>query len=116
MMLAGKQDSIDEYVHQREANPREVENLHHDLLIQVTRFFREPESYAAMRKTVFPARRRGPHRPRRGHDHRVRLPGPRDGARVTLRWDSRSLDTSASSRAIVARLPLTVGLAMRARD
>lgn len=35
-------------------NPEEAKHLHDDILIHVTRFFREPESFAALRDTVFP--------------------------------------------------------------
>ena len=35
-------------------SPREVENLYRDILIHVTRFFREPDSFDALKKLVFP--------------------------------------------------------------
>ncbi|OIP77372.1 MAG: hypothetical protein AUK48_04080 [Oscillatoriales cyanobacterium CG2_30_44_21] len=35
-------------------NPAEVENLYHDILINVTSFFREPNSFVALKELVFP--------------------------------------------------------------
>ena len=34
--------------------PEEAQRLYQDILIHVTRFFREPESFAALRSQVFP--------------------------------------------------------------
>ena len=36
-------------------SPGEVESLHRDILIHVTGFFREPESFTVLRETVLPA-------------------------------------------------------------
>ena len=35
-------------------NPSEVEALHHDVLISVTSFFRDPEAFETLKETVFP--------------------------------------------------------------
>jgi two-component system CheB/CheR fusion protein len=43
------------YVRLLESNPEEVRNLYRDLLIHVTRFFREPESFEAIAKQVMPS-------------------------------------------------------------
>jgi len=47
--------AVDDYVRLLASNPTEVLNLYRDLLIHVTRFFREPESFDALARTVFPA-------------------------------------------------------------
>jgi two-component system CheB/CheR fusion protein len=46
---------VGEYVQMLRSNPAEVLNLYRDLLIHVTRFFREPESFEAIARIVFPA-------------------------------------------------------------
>jgi two-component system, chemotaxis family, CheB/CheR fusion protein len=43
------------YIRLLESNPGEVRSLYQDLLIHVTRFFREPDSFAALASHVFPA-------------------------------------------------------------
>jgi two-component system CheB/CheR fusion protein len=53
-MLLQKAPDTDAYVKLLEDDPAEVQNLYQDLLIQVTRFFREPESYVALVDKVFP--------------------------------------------------------------
>ena len=40
-----RMDDVDAYIAHLEQTPLEVVNLHNDLLIHVTRFFREPESF-----------------------------------------------------------------------
>ncbi len=56
--------SITEYGGMVERDPAEAKALSEDLLIHVTGFFRDPEVFAALRRTVFPAllaqRREGP--------------------------------------------------------
>lgn len=47
-------DSLDEYLRQLEQDPAEVRALHRDLLISITRFFRDPESFEQMQRFVFP--------------------------------------------------------------
>jgi two-component system CheB/CheR fusion protein len=46
--------SLEEYRKQVESDPRELGALHRDLLINVTRFFRDPESFDVLKKVVFP--------------------------------------------------------------
>jgi two-component system, chemotaxis family, CheB/CheR fusion protein len=46
--------STEEYVHQLENDPGERSALQRDLLISVTSFFRDPESFEALKKLVFP--------------------------------------------------------------
>ncbi|HEY3498067.1 MAG TPA: chemotaxis protein CheB [Polyangiaceae bacterium] len=53
MALHRLQD-LSEYVKLLQQNPGEVENLHDDILIHVTGFFREPESFVALQENVFP--------------------------------------------------------------
>jgi two-component system CheB/CheR fusion protein len=43
------------YIRLLESNPGEVRRLYEDLLIHVTRFFREPDSFQALARSVFPA-------------------------------------------------------------
>jgi two-component system CheB/CheR fusion protein len=56
--------SIGEYGHFVEREPAEAQALSEDLLIHVTGFFRDPEVFAALERTVFPAlvaqKREGP--------------------------------------------------------
>src|SRR5918995_1479279 len=46
---------VDAYVSYLEQTPAEVVNLHNDLLIHVTRFFREPESFDVIARDVLPS-------------------------------------------------------------
>lgn len=45
---------VNQYIKLLQSNPAEVRGLFQDLLIHVTRFFREPESFAALAEDVFP--------------------------------------------------------------
>jgi two-component system, chemotaxis family, CheB/CheR fusion protein len=45
---------VDEYIKYLEQTPQEVVHLHNDLLIHVTRFFREPESFEVIARDVLP--------------------------------------------------------------
>ena len=45
---------VDAYITYLEATPAEVVNLHNDMLIHVTRFFREPESFEFLARDVLP--------------------------------------------------------------
>src|SRR5688572_7724726 len=45
---------VDAYIAYLEQTPQEVVNLHNDLLIHVTRFFREPESFDVIARDVLP--------------------------------------------------------------
>ena len=53
-MVLRKIDSLNRYVTYLQQNPAEVDLLFHDLLINVTSFFRDPEVFAALRRRVFP--------------------------------------------------------------
>ncbi len=48
-------EDLDEYAAHLETHPEEVEAACNDALIHVTQFFREPESFDALAKKVFPA-------------------------------------------------------------
>jgi len=45
---------VDRYVEQLRADPRELSSLYEDLLIGVTRFFRDEEAFATLEQKVFP--------------------------------------------------------------
>ncbi|MBA3269564.1 MAG: PAS domain-containing protein, partial [Acidobacteria bacterium] len=49
-----KMPRLDDYLQRLERDPAEAKNLYRDLLIHVTSFFRDPESFEAMKQTVFP--------------------------------------------------------------
>jgi two-component system CheB/CheR fusion protein len=46
---------VDAYISHLEQTPLEMVNLHNDLLIHVTRFFREPESFEIIAREVLPS-------------------------------------------------------------
>ncbi len=54
-MILQKQDDLLDYAQSLEARPAEARALHDDLLIGVTSFFRDPESFDALSAQVFPA-------------------------------------------------------------
>lgn len=54
-MAVHKIESFEKYVKQLQAHPEEVEQLYQDLLIPVTSFFRDPEAFEVLKRTVFPA-------------------------------------------------------------
>jgi len=54
-MVVNKVTRLADYVDLLSRQPSEVRSLYQDLLIHVTRFFREPESFEAMAQDVFPA-------------------------------------------------------------
>ncbi|HJW75612.1 MAG TPA: chemotaxis protein CheB, partial [Thermoleophilia bacterium] len=54
-MLLRKIEAVDDYAAYLAAHDAEVDALYHDILIMVTEFFRDPETYAALRRRVFPA-------------------------------------------------------------
>ena len=64
--------SLAEYARKLENDPAEVDALYHDLLINVTSFFRDSELFESLKKTVFPvlAERRLPNQP-----FRIWVPG-----------------------------------------
>src|SRR5262245_31917110 len=53
-MVLHKLDGLGDYVKYVEQNPTELQALYQDILIHVTRFFREPASFEALKKTVLP--------------------------------------------------------------
>ena len=54
-MVLHKVSTLDQYIRILEENAIEVTNLYHDILIHVTRFFRDPDSFRVLKSTVFPA-------------------------------------------------------------
>jgi len=61
-MLLHRIERMDQYVQFLHQHADEVEALYHDLLINVTGFFRDPNSFRALRKKMFPRllKNRGP--------------------------------------------------------
>jgi two-component system CheB/CheR fusion protein len=53
-MLLQKIEGIEKYVTYLKQNPSEIETLYQDILINVTSFFREPETFDALKRSVFP--------------------------------------------------------------
>ncbi len=53
-MAIRKLDNVDEYISYLGDHPIELDSLYEDILIKVTSFFRNPESFLALRKLVFP--------------------------------------------------------------
>jgi len=53
-MLLQKIDDLGTYVRHLRQTPDEAQALRDDILIQVTGFFRDPEGFAALRRSVFP--------------------------------------------------------------
>ena len=64
-MAICKTKDIKDYTDYLQDNPAELEALYHDVLINVTGFFRDPETFEALREKVFPEiiKNRGPQRP-----------------------------------------------------
>ena len=54
-MALHTQHSLKAYTQHLQNDPREVDALYHDLLINVTSFFRDPEMFEALKAQVFPA-------------------------------------------------------------
>jgi two-component system CheB/CheR fusion protein len=48
-------ETLDDYLGTLQQSPKELEALQEDLLIHVTSFFRDPQSYKEMTRTIFPA-------------------------------------------------------------
>jgi two-component system CheB/CheR fusion protein len=67
MLLQGA-DTPEHYLRLLRANPREVQELYRDFLINVTRFFRDPEAFQALERVALPELLRG-----RGPDQPVRV-------------------------------------------
>jgi len=53
-MLLQKSEGLPQYLAFLHENPAELEALYQDVLISVTRFFRDPECFDALKSTVFP--------------------------------------------------------------
>jgi two-component system CheB/CheR fusion protein len=53
-MSLNQVDTLAEYMHFIDSNPREIEVLHRELLIGVTNFFRDPEAFETLKKEVIP--------------------------------------------------------------
>lgn len=53
-MLVNRVDRVDHFVQLLERDPEEAMELHRDLLIHVTRFFREPKTFEVLKEQVFP--------------------------------------------------------------
>jgi two-component system, chemotaxis family, CheB/CheR fusion protein len=53
-MLLNKIEAMEQYVRYLQENPAEVEVLYQDILINVTSFFRDPETFNALTNVVFP--------------------------------------------------------------
>jgi two-component system CheB/CheR fusion protein len=67
-MVLHRLTSVDQYVDLLKSDPIEVRQLFHDLLIHVTRFFREPDSFEHLAAAAFPALLED-----RGADHTIRI-------------------------------------------
>jgi two-component system CheB/CheR fusion protein len=52
-MVLHKLNTLDEYIRFLQQNPSEVNGLYQDILIHVTRFFRDPESFDVLAKKAF---------------------------------------------------------------
>lgn len=53
-MVVNKLDKLEDYVRYLQDNPAEVEALYQDILITVTEFFRDQETFEALKSEVFP--------------------------------------------------------------
>ncbi|HJS90333.1 MAG TPA: chemotaxis protein CheB [Steroidobacteraceae bacterium] len=53
-MVVHTLNRIDDYVYLLEQSPREIDELFHDVLINVTDFFRDPEAFEAVKTFVLP--------------------------------------------------------------
>ncbi len=70
-MLVHKIDRLKDYVRYLSSHPVEVDALFHDILINVTGFFRDPEVFDSLKNDVFPAIMED-HK----NDHPIRIWGP----------------------------------------
>jgi two-component system CheB/CheR fusion protein len=53
-MILNKMDGLEDYARYLRENAAEVENLYQDILINVTSFFRNPESFEVLKEKIFP--------------------------------------------------------------
>jgi two-component system CheB/CheR fusion protein len=54
-MLVHKIEALDEYIERLRDDPKEIQALYQDMLINVTNFFRNPTVFEAMKELVFPS-------------------------------------------------------------
>jgi two-component system, chemotaxis family, CheB/CheR fusion protein len=54
-MVLCRLERLEDYLQYLQTHPIEVEDLYHDILINVTSFFREPASFEALKNQVFPS-------------------------------------------------------------
>ncbi len=52
-MVLNRKESLQSYLDVLKKNPKELEALHQDVLIKVTRFFRDPEIFKSVQKVVY---------------------------------------------------------------
>jgi two-component system CheB/CheR fusion protein len=78
-MVVHQIEKLEKYVHYLQSHPTEVEALFDDALINVTRFFRDPESLKVLVKKVFPSLIKNR---RRGVPIRIWVPGCSSGEEV----------------------------------
>jgi two-component system CheB/CheR fusion protein len=78
-MVLNQTEDFDAYVEFLEKNPDELEALYQEVLIHVTSFFREPETFETLREKVFPKLVKGRHR---DDPVRIWLPGSSTGEEV----------------------------------
>jgi two-component system CheB/CheR fusion protein len=71
-MVLNKQNTPEDYAAFLKSNPRELDALYSDVLINVTNFFRNPEAFETLKRKVFPALLG---QSRRGEPLRVWVPG-----------------------------------------
>lgn len=67
-MVLNQQSSLEDYARFVKGNAKELDLLYSDVLINVTGFFRNPEAFESLKKTVFPALLRD-----RQHEDSIRI-------------------------------------------
>jgi len=67
-MLLERIDTLSDYARFLQTNPRELRALQEDLLINVSRFFRDPDVFDALKADIFPRMFED-----RGHDQQLRI-------------------------------------------
>jgi two-component system CheB/CheR fusion protein len=58
-MVLHRIESLDNYIKYLQSSPAEIDLLYQDILITVTNFFREPETFDALKEKIFPSLTRG---------------------------------------------------------
>ena len=103
-MLLQRLDALPDYVRMLESDSAELDALYSDILISVTSFFRNPESYEALKEQGVPGAGRGPIPPRAGARVGARLLDrrrsvlARDGVHRVRRGAPASASRCRSSR------------------